>query len=129
MFACVSLTELASEIMHSDQNVVYSKAASCISSSSKYPSSSLGIHPGMKLPNSSNGDKKQSKSNDVGYSKGGDRSRDSSPKVSSQLQHPPVSSIFTSPLSLASNLDKGGVSTTTSLSSSIASSLPSSILR
>ncbi|KAJ8924293.1 hypothetical protein NQ315_007086 [Exocentrus adspersus] len=94
----------------------------------KYSSPSLTIQPSMKLPG---GDKHRQKVNDLNYLNKLDKPKctsvSSSVKVSS-----PSPSIFTSPLSLASNQEKGGgISTNSShnsVNSSNIASLPSSIL-
>lgn len=101
--------------------------------SQKY-SSGLTIQPSMKLPSTnSSGDKHRQKVNDLNYLNKLDKPKctgvSSSAKVSC-----PSPSIFTSPLSLASNSDKGsGISTSNSSHNSVNSSniasLPSSILR
>lgn len=108
----------------------YCKTSTSTTNASKYSSSTnLTIQPSMKLPSTSsnascNSDRKTPKANDLNYLKPTDKAKSSSPKVSQ-----PVSSIFTNPLSLASNLEKNSVNTTTSVNSSISSSLPTSILR
>lgn len=113
----------------------YSKTTTSSTNASKYSSSpNLTIQPSMKLPstssntnnnNNNNSDRKTPKTNDLNYLKSVEKPKNPSPKVSQ-----PVTSIFTNPLSLASNLEKSSTSTTTtSVNSSISSGLPTSILR
>ncbi|XP_018573491.1 bromodomain adjacent to zinc finger domain protein 2B isoform X3 [Anoplophora glabripennis] len=103
--------------------------------SHKYSSSSLTIQPSMKLPSTnSSSEKHRQKVNDLNYLNKLDRPKCTSVSSSSAKVSSPSPSIFTSPLSLASNPDKGsGVSTSNSSHNSVNSSniasLPSSILR
>ncbi|KAK5647311.1 hypothetical protein RI129_002203 [Pyrocoelia pectoralis] len=109
----------------------YTKTTNSSTNVSKFsPSSSLTIQPSMKLPTTSsttnsNNDRKTPKINDSNYMKP-DRPKNSSPKLSQS-----VSSIFTNPLSLANNLEKSNVHTTTATtesSTTSSSGLPASIL-
>jgi hypothetical protein len=103
-------------------------------SSGKYSSSSgvsgLTIQPSMKLPNSS---EKKTKVNDINYLKPMDKKTTASVSSSVKVSSSSSPSIFTSPLSLASNYDKSVANTLSTQSSSDSisgSSLPSSsILR
>lgn len=103
-------------------------------SNSKYEAA-LSVQSSMKQPVNSNSpgpidNKSSGKINDLGCSKDKAKSSSSSGSVKSGGQS--VSSIFTSPLSLASNTDKGSasVSTTQSIANCSVAALPSSsILR
>jgi hypothetical protein len=99
-------------------------------SSGKYSSSSgvsgLTIQPSMKLPNSS---EKKTKVNDINYLKPMDKKTTASVSSSVKVSSSSSPSIFTSPLSLASNYDKSVANTLSTQSSSDSisgSSLPSS---
>ncbi|RZC05013.1 bromodomain adjacent to zinc finger domain protein 2B, partial [Asbolus verrucosus] len=97
-------------------------------SSGKYPSgvSGLTIQPSMKLPNSS---EKKTKVNDINYLKPMDKKTTTSASSGVKVSQTSSPSIFTSPLSLASNYDKSVANTLSTQSSSDSisgSSLPSS---
>ncbi|KAJ8966314.1 hypothetical protein NQ314_003579 [Rhamnusium bicolor] len=88
----------------------------------------------MKLPSTnSSSDKHRQKVNDLNYLNKLDKPKSTGVSSSSAKVSSPSPSIFTSPLTLASNSDKSGVSTTNSSQNSVNSSniasLPSSILR
>lgn len=106
-----------------------SKAYTSNNNSSKYTSSSgLTIQPSMQ---GACGDKKSSKMSDLSYLKSLEKIKSSGASCSVKSSSQQSGSIFTSPLSLASNSDKSNVSTHTTQSSvnSSVASLPSSILR
>ncbi|KAF5304691.1 hypothetical protein FQA39_LY09468 [Lamprigera yunnana] len=113
----------------------YCKTTTSSTNAGKYCSgASLTIQPSMKLPPTSsnstgtgNTDRRTPKINDLNYAKT-DKPKNLSPKLSQ-----PVSSIFTNPLSLANNVERNIVNTSTATTTSDTSTitsggLPSSIL-
>lgn len=107
------------------------------SSNNKYDNTTLSVLSNMKPPSDSssgspgpNDNKSSGKTNDLGYAK--DKTKSSSCTSSVKSGSQSVSSIFTSPLSLASNADKVSASASTTQSTvncSVAALPSSSILR
>ncbi|XP_049817838.1 bromodomain adjacent to zinc finger domain protein 2B isoform X4 [Aethina tumida] len=128
-----SMSKVDSRIEQSLKATSVQNSKSGGSGSQKYSNSGLSIQPSMKLPSSNaSGDRKQSsKNSDLSYMKHLDKPKSSSASSGVKVSSQPAPSIFTSPLTLASNSDKNSPnsnSTQNSVNSSSIASLPSSIL-
>ncbi|CAH0551752.1 unnamed protein product [Brassicogethes aeneus] len=114
-----------------EQSLKSSMHNSKSSGSSKYSSNSgLTIQPSMKLPGSNGDRSKSSKRDDMGYLKHMDKPKVSSASTGVKVSSQPAPSIFTSPLTLASNPEKASANNTSqnSVNSPSAASLSTSIL-